>query len=386
MVGSIPDGRTIAVSFLATHDGFFPAGQVEPHMKTIDRHIGSSFLRSFGLVVIILVVLFSFLELLSQLDDVGKGNYQIRDVFLFIGLTLPRRMLDLMPISTLLGSVVALGLLADHGELLAMQAGGISVQRICWTMFATGTILIIFTAMLAEMIVPPLDQLARKKRARAVSGSDFTLTKQGFWVRRGNTYIHVGKTLSGNTASDLDIFEADKTGHLKTYTYAREANIQNRDQWVLREITRKNFTDEGIKTTRIPSLTLDSFLSSEQVGFLEIPADSLSSSDLYRYAEAMRENGQNVDRYMLSLWRKLSVPLSTGAMVLLSLTFVFGFTRRITAGKRIMVGSFVGVLFYSGDQVIVHLGLLLSLSPVIIAMTPVVLISGIALWKLRRAV
>lgn len=374
------------MSFLATHDGFFPAGQVEPHMKTIDRHIGSSFLRSFGLVVIILVVLFSFLELLSQLDDVGKGNYQVRDVFLFIGLTLPRRMLDLMPISTLLGSVVALGLLADHGELLAMQAGGISVQRICWSMFATGTILIIFTAMLAEMIVPPLDQLARKKRARAVSGSDFTLTKQGFWVRRGNTYIHVGKTLSGNTASDLDIFEADKTGHLKTYTYAREANIQNRDQWVLREITRKNFTDEGIKTTRIPSLTLDSFLSSEQVGFLEIPADSLSSSDLYRYAEAMRENGQNVDRYMLSLWRKLSVPLSTGAMVLLSLTFVFGFTRRITAGKRIMVGSFVGVLFYSGDQVMVHLGLLLSLSPVIIAMTPVVLISGFALWKLRRAV
>lgn len=374
------------MSFLATHDGFFPAGQVEPNMKTIDRYIGSSFLRSFGLVVIILVVLFSFLELLSQLDDVGKGNYQVRDVFLFIGLTLPRRMLDLMPISTLLGSVVALGLLADHGELLAMQAGGISVQRICWSMFATGTILIIFTAMLAEMIVPPLDQLARKKRARAVSGSDFTLTKQGFWVRRGNTYIHVGKTLSGNTASDLDIFEADKTGHLKTYTYAREANIQNRDQWVLREITRKNFTDEGIKTTRIPSLTLDSFLSSEQVGFLEIPADSLSSSDLYRYAEAMRENGQNVDRYMLSLWRKLSVPLSTGAMVLLSLTFVFGFTRRITAGKRIMVGSFVGVLFYSGDQVIVHLGLLLSLSPVIIAMTPVVLISGIALWKLRRVV
>ena len=374
------------MSFLATHDGFFPAGQVEPHMKTIDRHIGSSFLRSFGLVVIILVVLFSFLELLSQLDDVGKGNYQVRDVFLFIGLTLPRRMLDLMPISTLLGSVVALGLLADHGELLAMQAGGISVQRICWSMFATGTILIIFTAMLAEMIVPPLDQLARKKRARAVSGSDFTLTKQGFWVRRGNTYIHVGKTLPGNTASDLDIFEADKTGHLKTYTYAREANIQNRDQWVLREITRKNFTDEGIKTTRIPSLTLDSFLSSEQVGFLEIPADSLSSSDLYRYAEAMRENGQNVDRYMLSLWRKLSVPLSTGAMVLLSLTFVFGFTRSITAGKRIMVGSFVGVLFYSGDQVIVHLGLLLSLSPVIIAMTPVVLISGIALWKLRRVV
>jgi lipopolysaccharide export system permease protein len=385
-VDPVHDGRAAAVFLLAADDGFFPAGQVITQMKTIDRYIGSSFLRSFGLIVIIFIVLFSFLELLSQLDDAGKGNYQVKDVFLFIGLTLPKRMLDLMPICALLSSVVALGLLADHGELLAMQAGGISVQRICWSMFAAGTVLIFLTAMLAEMVVPPLDQLARKKRAYAISGSDFTLTKHGFWSRRGSTYMHVGKTYSGGIANDLDIFEADEKGRLKTYTYAREANIRNKDQWVLTDITRKIFTDEGIKTTRIPSVTLDSFLSAEQVGFFEIPPDSLSSSDLYRYAQTMRENGQNADRYTLSLWRKLSVPLSTGAMVLLSLTFIFGFSRRITAGKRIMLGSFVGVLFYSGDQVIVHLGLLLSLSPMITAMTPVALISSIALWRLRRVV
>ena len=71
-------------------------------MKTIDRHIGSSFLRSFGLIICTLLVLFSFLEMLTQLDDIGKGSYQIPDVIIFILLTLPRRMLDLMPISTLL--------------------------------------------------------------------------------------------------------------------------------------------------------------------------------------------------------------------------------------------------------------------------------------------
>jgi len=76
-------------------------------MKTLDRYIAISFLRSFLGIFIILVALFSLLELMSQLDDVGKGNYQVKDVILFIGLTLPRRMLELMPISTLLGSVVA---------------------------------------------------------------------------------------------------------------------------------------------------------------------------------------------------------------------------------------------------------------------------------------
>ena len=96
-------------------------------MKTVDSYIGSRFLRGFALIIVILAALFSFLELVSQLDDVGRGNYELKDALFFIGLTLPRRLLDLMPISTLLGSIVALGLLADHGELLAMQAGGMSV-------------------------------------------------------------------------------------------------------------------------------------------------------------------------------------------------------------------------------------------------------------------
>jgi lipopolysaccharide export system permease protein len=295
-------------------------------------------------------------------------------------------MLELMPISTLLGSVVALGLLADHNELLAMQAGGVSVRRICWSVFATGTVLILLTGLLAEIVVPPLDQLARKKRALAISGTGFTLTKQGFWARRNSTYIHVGKTHSGGVATDLDIFETDGKGRLEIFTHAREANIQNNNQWVLRAVTRKTFTDRGITTTHMASLTLDSFLSSDQVEVLEIPADSLSSTDLYRYAGAMRESGQNADRYALALWRKLGIPLTTGAMVLLSLPFVFGSTRSVAAGKRIMMGSFVGIVFYFGDQVIVNIGLLLRLSPIIIAMTPVILISGIALWKLRQVV
>jgi lipopolysaccharide export LptBFGC system permease protein LptF len=56
----------------------------------------------------------------------------------------------------------------------------------------------------------------------------------------------------------------------------------------------------------------------------------------------------------------------------------------ITAGKRIMMGSFVGIVFYFGDQLIVYLGLLLSLAPVITAMTPVILIACIALWQMRK--
>ena len=355
-------------------------------MKTIDRYIGSSFLRTFGILICVLLVLFSFLELLTQLDDIGKGSYQIPDVIFFIVLTLPRRMLDLMPISTLLGCIIALGLMADHRELTAMQAGGVSVRRICLSVLATGSILMLATLMLAELVVPPMDELARTRRSLALSDSGVMVTKQGFWARRGDAYVHVGKTLYDGAATDIDIFETDDHGRLIKFTHAREANIQDGNQWLLREITQKTFTEQGIVTRQLANLVLDSFLSSDQVGILELPASSMSAADLNRYIRAMKESGQNADRYSLALWRKLSLPLTTGAMILLALPFIFGSSRKVTAAKRIVLGSFTGIALYFADQLAVHLGLLLSLNPVITAMVPVVLITAIAGLQLRRTV
>jgi len=239
---------------------------------------------------------------------------------------------------------------------------------------------------MAEMLVPNMEQQARKARAQALSGTGVTLTRQGFWARRENSYIHVDKMLSEGIAADIDIFEFDTQGRLKIFTHAYSANIQNNKQWSLNEITQKVITDQGITTKNVATLTLGSFLSADQVSLLELPPYSLSTPDLIRYILSLRESGQNTDQYSLSLWRKLSMPLTTGAMVFLSLSFVFGSTRSISAGRRITMGTFIGVALYFADQLIMHLGLLLNLNPFITAMIPVILISGVAFWRLRGVV
>ena len=98
-------------------------------MKLLDFYIGSTFLKCFLLVILILAVLFSFIEFLSQLDDVGTGRYGLGNAALYVVFTLPRCLIDLMPVSAMLGGVITLGLLADRGELVAMQAAGISTPR-----------------------------------------------------------------------------------------------------------------------------------------------------------------------------------------------------------------------------------------------------------------
>ena len=352
-------------------------------MKLLDLYVGSRFLKSFLLVILILAVLFSLIEFLSQLDDVGKGVYRLGNALIFVIFTLPKCLLDLMPISALLGGTIALGLLADHGELLAMQAAGISVPRISVAVFATVMMIVITFGIMAETIIPNMEQGARRSRAQALYGTGVNLTRQGFWARRQNSYIHVHKMLSEGVAAGVDIFEFDTQGRLKSFTHALSANIRNNKQWTMNGIIQKVFTDQGVTIKEKATWTMVSFLSLDQVVVMELPPYSLSTPDLIGCIKALQESGQNADQYLLALWRKLSVPLTTGAMVLFSLSFVFGSNRRISASRRITVASFIGFALYFADQMVMHTGLLLNLNPLITAMIPVVFISGLAFWRLR---
>lgn len=352
-------------------------------MKLLDVYIGSRFLTCFLLVLFILAVFFSLLELLSQLDDVGKGMYGLGNALIFVVFTLPHCLYDLMPVSALLGGVIALGLLADHGELIAMQAAGISAPRICAAVFATVMLIVIAFGIMAETIMPAMEQVARRSRAQAIYGAGVHLTRQGFWARRQNSYIHVHKMFSEGVAAGVDIFEFDTEGRLTSFTHALSANIRNNKQWTLNGIIQKGFTDRGMTIQKASTWTMESFLSLDQVAVLEQSPYSLSTSDLIDYVKALQESGQDADQYLMALWRKLSVPLTTGAMVLFSLSFVFGPTRRISAGRRITMASLIGFALYFADQVVMHTGLLLNLNPLITAMIPVAFISGLACWRLR---
>ncbi|MDX9786691.1 MAG: LPS export ABC transporter permease LptG [Desulfobacterales bacterium] len=355
-------------------------------MKTIDLYIGSSFIKWVFLLLAILAVLFSFIELLTQLDDVGKGAYGLDNAVIFMALTLPKRLLDLMPVSTLIGGIIALGQMADQRELLAMQAAGISVLRISAVVFVTGMLLVLASGLTTEMVVPEMEQRAHNSRSRALFGTGVTLSGNGFWARWNKSYIHVDKMLSEKIAADLEIFQFDAAGRLQMFTTAQSAAIQDNHQWILQGITQKIITKTGINIRHPAFLTLDSFLKADQVNLLIMPPYSLSTPDLILYIKALRELGQNSDQYALALWRKISIPLTTGAMAMLSLSFIFGSTRNISAGRRMTIGTLVGVLLYFADHLIMNLGLLFNLNPFFTAMIPVLLISGGAFWRLRRVV
>ncbi len=353
--------------------------------RILDRYLGRWTLQGFFLVLSLLLVVFSFFELLVQVNDIGKGNYRLADAFRYVGLTLPRRAGDLLPMGALLGGIVALGLLADRRELTAMQAAGVSPRRIAATVLTTGLFLTAGGILWFEFVSPPLDQEARFLKSRAIAGREVWLQKQGFWLRHERAYVRVGRTGPGEgRAAEIERYELDASGRLVRFLYASRATIEPSGDWVLEEVRIKRFEEDRIEEEEERELRLAAVLLPRQLAVLELPPDSLSLSDLRRLIAGLEARRENAKPYALAFWQKLCQPLTTGALMLLALSFVFGPTRTRTAAQRIFAGMLTGVSFSLFSQILGHLGLLFGWPPLVTILVPALLAGGIALRRLKK--
>lgn len=331
-------------------------------MKIIDRYLGRSFASCWLSVNLILAGLLSFFELAKQLDDIGKGRYDLSDALLYVSLTLPGRMLEMAPPSALLGSIIALGLLVKNQELVALRAGGISIQRVGWAFMKPAVLTLLVLLLGAQFIIPTLEQTAWTRRETALSKSGTLLPRGGFWTRDERRFINL-RTVRDNGVQAADIYEFDDRDALTGYIHARETRIGANGNWELHHVLRKEITEQGDSVRALPSLVLPHLLTPQQAAALTLPPQTLSISELFSTIRNLQKREQNAGRYQLALWQKLTLPVITAAMIMLSLPLVCRPARSASLGWHIMIGAIIGVVFFYLNQILGYSGLILQVSP-----------------------
>src|SRR5262249_7764022 len=91
-------------------------------LRTLNRYIAIAIGQSFLLSLGTLVAVFSVINATEELQQVGIGHYGVRQALWFVALTTPNQAYALFPAAALLGSVIALGGLAQRNELVAIGA------------------------------------------------------------------------------------------------------------------------------------------------------------------------------------------------------------------------------------------------------------------------
>jgi len=80
---------------------------------------------------------------------------------------------------------------------------------------------------------------------------------------------------------------------------------------------------------------------------------ALSLVDLFRYIRHLQRNQQATTHYQLVFWYKVLAPLTTAAMVLLAVPFVFRHGRHGGLGFRLFLAVVLGLIFTSSTAALV---------------------------------
>ena len=331
----------------------------------------------------VLLPLFSFFDLLDQLEDVGIGTYRVQDAFYYTAMLLPRRFIQIAPFIALLGTVAALGKLAVSSELVALRVAGISPVRISLVPLAVGMLLLVFIAMLEQFVAPQLQQKAISYRAAALHLSAELGRGLGIWTRNEQNILRIGAMHHSKKAIDIEILHLNEEGFLLAHTHAGLADFIDDTQWLLTDVTVRTFTKNKILSTGASSVRWDSFLNPEDIAILTKPPESLSPIELFRHVDFLRETGQEADSYALALWRKAGSAVMIIAMLLLSIPFIFG-SIRSGLGNKLVFATIIGIVVYLLDQIIANAGLLLSINPAFVALSPGLTVIILATLWLRR--
>lgn len=373
-------------------------------MKVLGRYLAREIVAAVLFVLVGFLALFAFFDFIHELDDVGRGGYRLQHALLFVALTLPSRIYELMPLAALIGTIYALAQFAAHSEFTAMRASGLSRWRALRTIGMVGLWFALATIVMGEVLTPPADKLAQTVRLAAMGTSVSGEFRSGLWVKdtlkdtqgdiRRQRFVNIGELLPDATLRGVRVYEFDAEFRLVEILSAERGRFEPPSSWRLENAEQTRFepvrvADDTValraQRATLPTWDWVSDLKPDIIGVLMLVPERMSAWGLARYVQHLRENRQRTDRYEIALWKKLFYPIAVVVMMALALPFAYLQARAGGIGYKVFAGIMLGVAFHFLNALFSHLGLLNTWPPWVAASVPSLVATLLAMALLAWA-
>ncbi|MCF7971297.1 MAG: LPS export ABC transporter permease LptG [Methylococcaceae bacterium] len=353
-------------------------------MKALDRYIIREVLKGTLIALIALYALFNLFTLNDELRSRGVGDYDLKHIFMYMGLMIPHYLYELMPSAALLGSLFVLGGMANHRELMAMRVSGVSVFGIIRSVMVAGMILVAFSFGIGEFVGPDAEKKAKVLRSVAKTQRPVTRTANGLWLRDGNQFINVKDIYTAGDVANISIYELGDDRRLKKVVHAQSGRFLDKGEWQLKGVQTSHISATKVDAQNIAEEAWYSVIDPNVVDVVLMDPENLSLYDLTKYIDFLQDNKQDAAKYELAFWARLINPFITLVMLLVSTPFVVGVGRGIALGPRMMLGVLIGMSFNIVDNAVGQMGIVYGLNPLFVAVLPSSLVLLGALYAISR--
>jgi lipopolysaccharide export system permease protein len=339
-------------------------------MKVLARYLSKEVLSMTALVLLALVLLFSLVDLIQELDDLGRGNYTLARAFGYIALLIPGYVYETLPIAALIGTLGALAVLSNNSEVTVMRTAGMSLTAFGGVLVALGLGFALVSFFCGEVLVPVTQKYAQRFRLEArnaVVGQQF---RSGLWVKDDKRFINVQEMMPDASLRNVRIFEFDKNFHLSRIQIAQQGKYAGENLWRLESVQQTQLQDGKIAISTQPQADWKTVLTPDLFGVMLVKPEQMSVWNLLTYIEHLSENRQRTTRYELALWFKFVYPLSAIVMMILAIPFVVFQRRGATVGGRIFLGIMLGVGFHSLTRLTSNLAVINNWNPMLASLAP----------------
>src|SRR6185369_3015966 len=238
----------IGSSFFPAPDSVldFPLHQ----MKIIKRYVAAEITASTLLVFAALLVLFSFLDLIHELGELGKGAYRLPHIIAYVLLSVPGHVYELFPIAALIGTLFAIAQLVANSEYTVMRVSGVSIPRMALALIEVGLLFSVLTFAIGEFIAPPAEQFAQQLRARSITGVIAQEFRSGLWVKDDRNFVNVAQVLPDSVLLGIRIYEFDNEHRLRKISLAQRGEYLQNNTWRLRDVVQTSFEASNMAVSR----------------------------------------------------------------------------------------------------------------------------------------
>lgn len=352
-------------------------------MKLLERYIARTVLGSIALVTLMLAGLQVFILFVNQLDNLGKGDYDIVQAALFVLLQMPYEVYLFFPMASLLGCLIGLGVMANNHELVVMRAAGMSIVQITFAVLKASLIVIVLVTIASETLMPKMVHLGNDLRAQALSGGQTLRTAKGVWMRDHNDFLNIGTILPNNVLEKVYQFHFDDAHRLQFSRKIAKIEYVN-GQWDAHDSVETRIKGNITKTRHVMLMIWDVPLKPSILSVSRNEPDEMTLQELHQYLHSQKSSHQTAHNYQLVYWQRVIQPLTTVVMMMLAIPFIFGPLRSSTMGSKLLTGATVGFGFHIINRFLGSMSQVYQFSPQFAAIGPTLLFALIGFYLMRR--
>ncbi|MFH1980552.1 MAG: LPS export ABC transporter permease LptG [Pseudomonadota bacterium] len=315
-------------------------------MKTINRYIIREILKTFCLVLGMVIGLYLAIDFLEKVDNFMEAALPISRLIQFLMYEIPFVVVQVLPVAQLLAVLITVGIMNRQNEIIALKSSGVSVYRLMVPVAALGVVFSGILFAMAEFAVPLTIGHANHIWNQEVRKSSAVSSREkNIWIRGDGTIIHIryyhpaDQTIYGVTVNYFD----DRFG-FKGRLDAEKGTFDG-GMWLLETVMAQRFpSGRGLPTVDFEAArSVDLGIVPDDLYRVAKKSEEMGIVELGSYIRKIQSEGYEATAYRVDWMNKLAFPL---VCIIMSITGVgIAVRRSLREGMAMSVVYGVAVAF-----------------------------------------